>query len=354
MRFAVLAVINSIATLAGISTGVAMAWLGFGYWSLLGVIAGESVCRSVSVWLYSGWRPGMPARWGEIRGLLHTGSIVTINGAANHLAQSLDKVLLGRAYGPESLGLYTRAQQLITFPVDLINNAIGEVLMSTLSRVKTDQAQLKAYFLKSYALLISISAPTAVLLGLLAEDVIHVLLGPKWLECVPIFRNLAPAVFVYAVLAPSFSLLIACDLAKRSMYLGLAMAPIMICGYAVGMRWGAVGAAAGLSLSMALWSVPHIAWTLHKTPIRLSEALLAIGRPLLAAAGAAMPVALLLTGGALATHAAGLRLLACVLVFVVVYALLLLVGMRQWALFKDVLVTLTARATAATPGPAKE
>ena len=88
----------------------------------------------------------------------------------------------------------------------------------------------------------------------------------------------------------------------------------------------------------------HLTWTLHGTPIRLSEVLVAIGRSLLAAGIAAIPVASLLASGVLTNHTSAVRLAVCVLAYVVVYALLLLVGMGQWALFKDVVTTLKSRA----------
>lgn len=349
MRFTTLAVIDSGSLLTGTAAGIGMAWVGFGYWSLLGMMIAELVCRVTAVWLCSGWRPGVPARLSEIRGLLHTGGIVTLNGVVMHLANSLDKILLGRAYGPANLGLYSRAQQVIAYPVDIVNSAVGTVLLSALSRVRGDNGQLKSFFLKSYSMLISVTAPTAVLCGLLASDIVEVLLGAKWLACVPIFRALAPTVLIYGALTPMYSLLIACGLVKRSLWMALVLAPIMIVGYTVGMRWGPVGMAFGLSLSLALWSIPHIAWTLHRTPVRLTDVLVTIGRSLLASGVSAGPVVLLLGWDRLQTQSPLLRLAVCVLLFTLVYAPVLLVGMRQWALFKDVFDTLLARSTTGAP-----
>ena len=343
MKFSTLAVIDSCSLLVSIIAGIGMAWAGFGYWSLLGMTVIELLCRGISAWLCSGWRPGSPARLSEIRGLLQTGSIVTINGVLMHLANSLDKVLIGREYGSISLGLYTRAQQVINFPINIINGAIGNVLLSTLSRVKGDSRLLGNYFLKSYAMLVSTTTPIAVLCALLAGDIVEVLLGSKWAASAPIFRALAPAVLVYGVFAPMYSLLIACDLVKRSLRMALVLAPIMIAGYTIGIQWGPIGAATGLSLSLVLWCIPHIAWTVHGTPVRLKDVVFAIGRPLLASCLAASLVGSLLAWGPIHGQAALLRLIVCVLLFAIVYVPLLLFGMRQWPLFKDVLITLRTR-----------
>jgi hypothetical protein len=122
----------------------------------------------------------------------------------------------------------------------------------------------------------------------------------------------------------------------------------MMVSYVIGMQWGALGAAAGLSAGLVAWFVPHLAWSVHGTPVTLTEALKAIGLPLLASAAAgACGLMALSTWGEGDTH--GIRLLIALPVFTAVYAFLLLVVMGQWRLFRSVIQTLLSRrrATAA-------
>ena len=56
-----------------------------------------------------------------------------------HVAYNADKVLLGRFWGAEALGIYSRAYQLINLPVDGLNSAISQVALPALARVQDDQ-----------------------------------------------------------------------------------------------------------------------------------------------------------------------------------------------------------------------
>ena len=57
------------------------------------------------------------------------------------------------------------------------------------------------------------------------------LLGPKWLEVIPIFRDLAPTIVAFALLNPLGWLLFARGNVRRSLYMALVIAPVVIAGY---------------------------------------------------------------------------------------------------------------------------
>ena len=55
------------------------------------------------------------------------GSIVTLNGIVVYVAYNLEKILLGRFWGPDALGIYGRAYQLVSIPTENLNSTVGEV-----------------------------------------------------------------------------------------------------------------------------------------------------------------------------------------------------------------------------------
>ena len=70
--------------------------------------------------------------------MLRFGGTITLNGLIVYLAYNLEKVLLGRYWGAEALGLYGRAYQLVNIPTDNLNSAAGGVAFAALSRVQDD------------------------------------------------------------------------------------------------------------------------------------------------------------------------------------------------------------------------
>ena len=69
----------------------------------------------------------------------------------------------------------------------------------------------------------------------------------------------------------------------------MVLAPLVICGYIMGLPYGPKGVALAYSIVLVLWVVPHIAWGVHGTVISLRDIAVAASRPLVSGivAGAA-------------------------------------------------------------------
>ena len=118
-----------------------------------------------------------------------------------YFGYNLDKVLLGRVWGANALGIYGRAYQIINIPTANLNAAIGSVAFSALSRLQLDPPRYRRYFLKSYSLVTSLTIRIAIFSALYANDIILVALGEKWTASAP-FRLLAPTVLVFGLINP--------------------------------------------------------------------------------------------------------------------------------------------------------
>src|SRR5260221_2229559 len=159
MRFTALATIDIISLLASIAVGIGMAVYGFKYWSLVGMTIVAPLVTSISLWLATGWIPGAPRRRVGVHSMMRFGGTITLNGLVVYIAYNLEKVLLGRFWGAETVGIYGRAYQLINIPTDNLNSAVGEVAFSVLARVKEDQPRFKSYFLKGYSFVVAMTIP---------------------------------------------------------------------------------------------------------------------------------------------------------------------------------------------------
>src|SRR5678816_2257889 len=134
--------------------------------------------------------------------MIKFGGTMTLNGVIVYVAYNADKVLLGRIWGAETLGLYGRAYQLINIPTDNLNSAVGSVAVSALSRLQDAPERFRSYFLKGYSLLVALTIPITMACALFASDIVVVLLGQKWLGVAPIFRLLAPTMLALALINP--------------------------------------------------------------------------------------------------------------------------------------------------------
>ena len=281
MHFMRLAVIDIVAQCVAITVGIAMALAGEGYWALVGMTVSAFAVILLGVWAAGGWMPGPPQRRVGVRSMLKYGGTVTLNGLVFYTACNADKVLLGRFYGAETLGIYGRAYQLINLPTVNLNMAIGSVAIPALSRLQNDPDRLRSYFLKGYSLFLSVVLPITVAYALFAEDIVLVFLGPKWGAAVPVFRLLAPTILAFALINPLGWLMLATDRATRFLKIALMIAPIVILGYVAGLSYGSRGVAAGSSITTVLLVVPVIFWATRGTPITAVDIFIGVMRPLL-------------------------------------------------------------------------
>jgi O-antigen/teichoic acid export membrane protein len=280
MRFTVLAVISIVSLIVATAVGIGGAGAGYGYWALVAMTITQPLISSIGFWIATGWVPGLPHRRAGIRSMLHFGGTLTLNGLVAYVGFNADKVLIGRFWGVDAIGIYGRAYSLVNVPTDGLNSAVGEVAFSALSRLQNDPIRLKSYFLKGFSLILGLGLPIAIACALFADDVVFVLLGPKWTGAAAIVRLLAPAIVVFAIINPLGWLIYSIGLVARALKIALVFAPLMITGCVIGLPYGPKGVAFAYSAVMTLWVIPHILWCVHRTPISLQDILIAVSRPL--------------------------------------------------------------------------
>jgi PST family polysaccharide transporter len=336
MRFTALAVVSTISLVVSTAIAIGGAMAGYGYWALVAMTLTAPIINTVGFWLTAAWIPGRPRRRVGIRSMMHFGGTVTLNGLVVYIASNFEKVLLGRFWGADALGIYGRAFQLINIPTGNLNSAAGEVAFSALSRLQDDPGRLKSYFLKGYSVVLAMTMPMTVACALFADDMIFVFLGPKWKAAAAIFRFLAPTILVFAIANPLSWLVMSLGLVRRSLKMGLVIAPLMILAYVLGLPYGPKGVALAYSATMLLWVVPVIAWSVHGTVISLADVFLAVSRPLassIVAAGLALAVRSVY-GQSLTPL---LRLMLEITVLLVTFLGMLLFATGQKSLYLDLL-----------------
>lgn len=342
MRFATLSAIDVGSLLVSTGIGIGMAAAGLRYWALVAATVCQPLVSTACLWVAVRWTPSRPSMAVGIRSMIRFGGTISLLGIITYVASNLDKVLLGRFWGANALGLYGRAYQLINVPTLLINSAVAEVAFALLARVQHDQERVKSYFLKSYSLVLAMTIPITICAGEFAPDLVSVLLGPKWQQVGPILRLLAPTILAFALTDPIAWLTISQGMLGRSFRMSVVFAPVVIVGYLIGLPFGATGVALGYSAATALAIVPRIAWGIHGTGISLRDIGRAASGPMISGA-IAVPVGLglqLLPGPSLSPL---LRLMIGSTILLGVYVLVLLYVLRQREFYFGLLRTILKR-----------
>jgi len=329
MSFAMLAVIEVVAQLIGVGVGIGMALSGAGYWSLVGMTVATTISTTVATWIALPWVPGRPRRGHSIRPMLTFGRNIVGFNLLNYFIRNADSVLIGWYWGASALGIYQRAYQLLLFPINQINAPMGSVALSAFSRVQQESERLRQYFLASVSIVISTSLPLIIALGIFADDIISLVLGPQWVAAVPVFRCLGVAALVGAAGHPAGWLLMATGRSDRYLRLAVVTCPLVMVAFIAGLKSGPEGVATGYSIACGLAVVPILAYAIRGTTVTLLDIGHAVRHPIIAALVAGAMACAFKWGFRQSLLPPVLAIAGCALYFSV-YATVLLMAFGQW------------------------
>lgn len=272
MRFRALAVIEVSSLLVGFSTACVLAWRGFGYWALVAQQLAYAACYLTLTWWTSGWRPSMPKRKSGVRPMVSFGAHLTIADLVGRLSLSTDNILLGRFYGAEPLGLYTRANVLLARPLEQVLTPISSVLIPVLSRLQSDPARYRRTLMRAYDLFALVVFPFAAMCLALSKPIVLVVLGRKWAGVVPLFAAFA----LVAISSPLSSVISwmfeSQGRGRDQLRTYTAAGAITVASYLVGLRWGPLGLVLSLAIASFVIRMPVVYYLVGRSgPVRTAD-----------------------------------------------------------------------------------
>ena len=179
--------------LASGGVGIAMAALGFGVWSLVGMAFAQSIMNAILVWNYSPWRPKRVFDKERFKVHFDFGWRVALTNVTRAVYDNVATIFIGRYFSMRTLGLYGQANTFYVVPVSVLADPINKVSLPVLVRVQNDVELLRAGYRKAMRLLVQLSAPILTMLLVLAHPLYHVLFGEKWMEAAGFFQILCLA-----------------------------------------------------------------------------------------------------------------------------------------------------------------
>ncbi|MEM9474830.1 MAG: lipopolysaccharide biosynthesis protein [Pseudomonadota bacterium] len=279
MMFGRMAINASLIAVAGLATSILWALVAPSAWALVaGSILGM-VLGAVLVWLWVPWRPTWPA-WAPGTGTLFGfGAGVTGFKLANFFSRNLDNILIGRAWGGETLGLYDRAYKLLLFPLNRVAQPLSQVMVPVLSRMQDEPARYNHAFFRVFGLMQLAVLPGVAAATAMAETAVPFLLGAQWAAAAPIFAALGIAGMVQPLGSPTGWIFISQGRTTEMAWWGFASA-LITCG---AFLWGVQHGVVELALAYAGASVLKLGplwWIICRkgaiAPARLSDRILPV------------------------------------------------------------------------------
>ncbi len=247
---------------AFISTAAAilLALAGWGYWALVMKWLLSPLLITVGAWMLCRWRPGLPARRAGVRPMLAYAFHTYGNFVMSYFRRNVDKMLVGRSFGSQSLGFYDRAYHLSNMlPVQIVS-PLSSVSLAAFSRLTEEHERYRQSYLKVLAILAFVGMPLSAAMTLVAKDVILLLLGPQWNYAGVIFSAFGPSIGIAIIYITHGWLHLSLGTPDRWFRWSIVEFVVTVIGFLIGLQYGALGVAVAFSLSFYVLLGPALSY----------------------------------------------------------------------------------------------
>ena len=183
-------------TISGVM-GIAAAFAGAGLWALVIQQLVYQLSNCFVLGLQVHWLPSRTFDAYKARKHFAYGWKLLASGLLDQGYQSLSDLIIGKQFSATSLGLVSQGKKYPQAVGNMLDGAIQPVMLSAVSRIQDDTASVKRLVRRALKTSTFLIAPAMTLFGVVAEPIISLLLGEKWLPCVPFLQMYC---FIYALL----------------------------------------------------------------------------------------------------------------------------------------------------------
>ena len=200
-------IITIIASLFSGAVGIIMAFCGCGVWSLVGQQLSSRLSNMLFLWIFNKWIPKLQFSWTSFKEMWGFGWKLLVSALIDTVWKEIYHVVVGKFYSPQTLGQYTRAQQFSSMGSSNITSIVSRVSYPVLSSVQDDKTRLKAGYQKVIKTTMFLSFVVMMGMAAIAKPMILVLIGEKWLSCVPFLQIICFSSMLYPLHALNLNML---------------------------------------------------------------------------------------------------------------------------------------------------
>ena len=176
--------VSIISSLSSGVVGIAMAYTGFGVWSLVAQQIVKQTLNTTLLWVHNRWVPKLIFSKNSFREMLNYGWKLLVSGLIDTTWKQVYQVVIGRCYSPASLGQFERANQFANIFSSNFTIIINRVSFPVLSSIQDDDEKLRMGYRKVMKSTMFVSFVCMLGLAAIAKPMILVLIGEEWLRSV--------------------------------------------------------------------------------------------------------------------------------------------------------------------------
>jgi O-antigen/teichoic acid export membrane protein len=167
------------------TVGIAMAYCGYGVWSLVFSQLSSQVLSLIILWFMVKWRPSFIFSFTKLKKLFQYGSKLLCSALLDTIFNNLYSLSIGKLFDLTMLGYYNRGLSIPMLVVENINGTIDGVMFPALSSCQHDRGRVKKLVRRMITTSSFFVIPMMFGLIVVAKPLVLLVFTEKWLPCVP-------------------------------------------------------------------------------------------------------------------------------------------------------------------------
>jgi O-antigen/teichoic acid export membrane protein len=289
MDFRSLTIRSNVSVLVGGVSGLIMAALGCGVWSLVAQQLIRDSTALILLWKLGHWRPRLEFSWPHLRELMRFSVHNLVGGLGIFVDMQMGAILLGLFFGPVAVGLYRLAERLMGSVVSMATTSIQGVSLPEFSRLQDQPEELRKSAISCIRLSSMVTMPA--LTGMAAvSGALMATLGPKWTPATDVLIILCVQGMIFTLSYFTAPLMTALGHPKEVAKLEWARALVgvlFLLGFGFVLRtstvnWQVIGIALARSVPNVLFVTPVFLYLLMKyAGVTFGDLIVALKGPML-------------------------------------------------------------------------
>jgi lipopolysaccharide exporter len=267
-----------------ITVWLALVWRS--YWALVvGIIVGRSLGVGLS-YLVHPFRPRFSlAKRHELLGF---SKWVLGTNFISFALQRCPDVIIGRALGATSLGLYTVGGEIASLPASELVAPINRAVFPGFARLAGEpgnRGALRSEYFTFIGFVAMLAIPAAVGVASIAHQIVPLVLGDKWLDAIPIVQIIALAGTLQVMQSTNYAVYLSVGRPSRQALIHATQVVVLIPSMVwLSPSYGIIGAAVAFAVSCMVTYPVNVSMLLPALEARLRDYVRPLWRPVLAAA----------------------------------------------------------------------
>lgn len=210
-----------IGTAVSAAVGITMAVKGFGAWALVAQSLTNYFVDVLILWIIIKWKPKFEFDFKLLRKHISFGWKILFYKILYNISNSIRQLVIGKKYSESDLAFYNRGKTYPNIFGQNIYTSVNSVIFPVLTRADKDFDKFNRMLKQAFKVNMFVMLPLMIGFFCVAEPFVRLLLGTKWLPCVPFIQLFCIVVLFNSVEAIFSSAPMALGRSTASMILGI-------------------------------------------------------------------------------------------------------------------------------------